>query len=144
MVYYLSTFYTQMAEFASHHPIFFSSYNQRKYQTCNQEELRLILQQSRHVTMILLKVFKESQGEAGIVQKVLNYFSYKHIRQGSFFIPCFSFNKNFISLSSAKNLNKPCTGLQTFLYIIFATLNKEFLGFLKIPVSRSFSFYAIC
>ena len=84
--------------------------------------------------MILLKAFKEGQGEVGIVQKVFNFFSYKYIRQGFFFISCFSFNKK----------NKPCTGLQTFLYIIFTPLINESFGFLKIPMSRSFSFYAIC
>ena len=51
--------------------------------------------------------------------------------------------ENWFFLLSSKSLNKLCTGLQTFLYIIFAPLH-EFLGFLKIPMSRSFSFCIIC
>ena len=94
--------------------------------------------------MILLKAFKEGQGEAGIVKKLFNLFSYKYIRQGFFLISCFSFNKKTYFLLSSKNSNKSCTGLQTFLYIVFTPLINKFLSFLKIPVSRPFSFYAVC
>ena len=94
--------------------------------------------------MILLKAFKEGQGEVGIVQKLFNFFSYKYIRQGFFLSRISHLTEKLIFLLSSKNLNKPCAGLQTFLYIIFTPLINEFLSFLKIPMSRSFSFYVIC
>ena len=62
-----------------------------------------------------------------------------------FFSPVSHLTKKLVfNLLSSKNLSEPCRGIQTFLYIIFTALIKEFLGFLKVPMSRSCSFYAIC
>ena len=103
-----------------------------------QERVSITIQERVSITI------KEGQREVGVVQKVFNFFSYKYIRQGFSLSPVSHLTKKLFFLLSSKNLNKPCTGLQTFLYIIFTPLINEFLGFLKIPMSRSFSFYAIC
>ena len=76
--------------------------------------------------MILLNKFKEGQGEEGIVQKGFNFISYKYIRQRSVFFlsPVSHLTKDFSVLLSSETINKPCTGLQTFLYIISAPFRR--------------------
>ena len=87
------------------------------------------------------KKFRESRYCSGSVQLLfIQIYSSKSL----FLSPVSHLTKDLIFLLSSKKSNKQCTWLQTLLYINFTALINEFIGFLKIPISRSFSFYAIC
>ena len=94
----------------------------------------------------LWSCWRHSEGRSGkiaIAQKPFNFFSYKFYQGCVFYISCFSFCFCF-SCYHWKKINNCFTGLQTFLSRFFSPLINELLGFLKIPMSRSFSVYGIC